>query len=86
MSKGKEESYRWTERQQRRYIKFLIRYREKFELSFREKKISGLFLMLGKAVQDRDSLQCRSHHQKMVQKFGSIEGIINAHANLFVQS
>jgi hypothetical protein len=63
----------------------LIRYREKFELSFREKKISGLFLMLEKTVQDRDSLQYRSHHQKMVQKFGSIEGIINAHANLFVQ-
>ena len=34
------------------------------------------FKKMAEYVTSKDSFQCRSHHQKMVKKFGSIEGIV----------
>jgi hypothetical protein len=33
---------------------------------------------MSKAVKTRTPIQCRSHHQKMVEKHGTIEGILQA--------
>jgi hypothetical protein len=38
--------------------------------------------MMSRSVIVRESAQCRSHHQKMMIKFKSIEEIINRHRNL----
>lgn len=37
---------------------------------------------MAKAVQSRNSTQCHTHHQKMMEKYQSIEGIIAEFAYL----
>ena len=46
-------------------------------LDFYETHKSGKpFKLISKGVPKRNSEQCRSHHQKMLKKFKSIENII----------
>lgn len=37
---------------------------------------------MSKILKTRNAQQCRSHHQKMIAKYGSIEAIVNSHAHL----
>ena len=38
--------------------------------------------MMSKFIESRNSVQCHSHHQKMVKKYGSIQNIIDHHLSL----
>jgi hypothetical protein len=49
-----------------------------FSLSLKTKKQFGVQKMLSKVVKTRTPVQCRSHHQKMIKKYGSIEAILKA--------
>ena len=71
-----DEGYRWTYTQQQRYIKFLQLNHHLFDLSLEERRSLKVNKLMSHFVKTRDCLQCRSHHQKMIQKFGSIQGII----------
>jgi hypothetical protein len=33
-------------------------------------------VQMSKFIQTRNSTQCHTHHQKMIEKYGTIEGII----------
>ncbi len=45
-------------------------------MSLNEKKSKCIHRMMSRYIQSRDSTQCRSHHQKMMTKYGSIARII----------
>jgi len=45
-------------------------------LSLGEKKKLRVNVMMSKFIQTRNSTQCHTHHQKMMEKFHSIEAII----------
>ena len=49
---------------------------ELFDLSLQEKKKIKIYVLMGKYIKVRDSLQCRSHHQKMITKFKNVAGIL----------
>jgi hypothetical protein len=80
--KKKESRLHWKESEQRKYVNYLVENRKYFELSIKEKKARGIHTKLGRLIKSRSSNQCRSHHQKMLQKFGSITGIIEGFRSL----
>lgn len=47
-----------------------------FDLPLQEKKKIKINVMLSKKIPTRNSIQCHSHHQKMIIKYGSVENII----------
>lgn len=55
-----------------------------FNLPLEEKKKIKVNVLLSKRIPSRTSTQCRSHHQKMVQKYSSIEKVIEELNKIFV--
>jgi hypothetical protein len=45
-------------------------------MSLKERKSKKIHIKMSKLVKTRNPIQCRSHHQKMLAKFGSLENII----------
>ena len=76
ISAKKEGNSHWGPVEQRRYIDFLRRNEELFDLSLQDKKKVKIYVLMSKYIKIRDSLQCRSHHQKMVSKYDTIPRII----------
>ena len=74
--KSKEGKSHWGPVETQRYIDFLVRNREIFLLPLQKKKDIKIYVLMSKHLKVRDSLQCRSHHQKMLIKEKSIDGII----------
>ena len=72
----KEKSYNWSAVEHQRYIKFLVKKGDLFGLNHLERKAIKINVMMSNAVHTRSSQQCHTHHQKMMGKYGSIEGII----------
>jgi hypothetical protein len=72
--------YHWSEIEQMRYIKCLDSRRKLFDLTAPEKNKIGVHKIMSRYVKVRNSAQCRSHHQKMIKKYGSIEAIILQHS------
>ena len=62
--------------EQTRYVKFLEKNGNLYNLSLSAKKETRLHIKLSTFVKTRTSTQCRSHHQKMLIRYGSIENII----------
>jgi hypothetical protein len=84
MGKSDKRQHRshWKESEQRKYVNYLIDNRRYFELSIREKKARGIHSRLSRIIKTRSANQCRSHHQKMANKFGSFTGIIEGFRSL----
>jgi len=53
-----------------------------FELNVEEKRRLKVNVKMSQAVKSRTPIQCHSHHQKMLKKYGSICGIIEAQKDL----
>lgn len=48
-----------------------------FEMNLAQKKNLKINVMMSKKVKTRNSYQCRSHHQKMIKKYGTIQNLIS---------
>ena len=68
--------------EQKRYIDFLLENLDSFELSASDRRMMGINSKMSRAIKSRDTNQCRSHHQKMLTKFGSIERTIEEHETM----
>jgi hypothetical protein len=69
-------NYFWTDAENRRYASFLQEFSHLFELSPEERRLKKVNLLMSKKVRTRNTTQCHSHHQKMLEKYGSIKNII----------
>lgn len=65
----------WDEDENRKYREFIELNTEILE-NREERREKKVFLRLSEYVETRDANQCRSHHQKMIQKYKSIEKIL----------
>jgi len=70
-------SYHWTHIEQKKYVNYIAEHKKIFELPLKDKKAKGIHQKMSKYMQTRTSIQCRSHHQKMLSKFGSLDAIVN---------
>ena len=68
----------WDVVEQSRYLTFLKQRKEIFHGSFKEKKGKKIFHRLSTFIKTRTSVQCKSHHQKMIKRYGTVEMIISA--------
>ncbi len=66
----------WTLAETRRYIEFLRGHVDEFrdKQSRRNQKI---FVFMAKIIKTRSPIQCRSHHQKMINRHGTIWNVID---------
>ena len=80
-----EHPYHWTKVQQRRYVCFLVDYYYMFILDSATRAGKGLNSSLSRFVVSRDTNQCRCHHAKMIDKYGSVYGVIDCNLNLVSQ-
>lgn len=71
---------KWSGKEEVKYIQFL-----KDNLSIMEDKESRIkskiFIKMSKKVRSRNSDQCRSHHQKLVEYYETAENIISHYEN-----
>ena len=67
----------WTTDETRLYMNFLDHYHKKFGCEEKRRKCT-IFNRLSKAINTRTPDQCRSHHQKMQLKYGSIDNIVES--------
>ena len=73
---GEGSPYHWSLTEEKRYINFLAERKEAFLLSPNDKRIKGIHSKMSKFIPSRNSKQCRSHHQKMLLKYGSVDHIL----------
>ena len=64
--KNEKLNYNWNETEKRRYVKFLMRNMQLFDLSREERKKRKINVLMSKAIKTRSSTQCQTHHQKMI--------------------
>lgn len=70
--------HRWTWDENLKYANFLSATRSEFD-DYKERRPMKFFIRMAKALSvGKNNLQCRSHHQKMLKKFGTIDEIIRA--------
>lgn len=67
----------WTLTESGHYLSFLQQHQKLFQ-DFKTKKEAKVFVKLAKQIRSRNTSQVKSHHQKMMIKFGSIPNIIIA--------
>ena len=68
----------WTFTEQQKYWTFLTNNPHLFEMSLKEKKGGKLYKKVSNFIKTRTAIQCKSHHQKMILKFGSIKEIVTS--------
>ena len=68
--------YHWSLTEQKKYVNFVAERRETFVLCSKDKRVKGIHQKMSKFIKSRNSTQCRSHHQKMLQKFETVDGIL----------
>lgn len=78
--------FHWTPIEQKRYVHFLLEHCADFALPLAEKRKKKLHVIMSKYIKMRDPSQCRSHHQKMMTKFKSIQAIIQNHQHFLCHS
>ena len=66
----------WKTHENKRYIEFLLNYGELWEQDRESKRQLKVNKKMSEFIKTKNSTQCRSHHQKMMQHYGNIEGII----------
>ena len=67
--------HHWTVRETKIYLSYLENHMELFA-DYHARKSSKVFLNIAKLLKTRKSHQVKSHHQKMMNKCGSIPNII----------
>jgi hypothetical protein len=72
----KASNYYWTDLENTRYLQALKQYANILNLSVQERRLKKVNLLLSRKIRTRSPLQCHSHHQKMMAKYGSLEEIM----------
>ena len=67
--------HHWTLRETKIYLNYLQNHKELF-VDFRTRKSNKVFVSISKLLKTRKSHQVKSHHQKLMEKHGSIPEII----------
>ena len=74
---GKNLSFKkWSEKENLKYAEFLQKNRKEFADEVKRRS-NRVFKKMQKKIKKRTAEQCRTHHQKMLKKFHSIESIIS---------
>lgn len=76
LKRTNKQKYHWKESENKKYFKFLSKYRTLFDLPSEEKKKIGIYRLMSEFVKSRDLLQCQSHHQKILKKYGGLDQAI----------
>lgn len=76
LKRTNQQKYHWKESENKKYFKFLNKYRSLFDLPSEEKKKIGIYRLMSEFVKSRDLLQCQSHHQKILKKYGGLDQAI----------
>jgi hypothetical protein len=66
----------WNDEENEKYIQFLVKFREVIEGEKKKRRKWHLNRIMSKFIGTRSHEQCRSHHQKMIKNYRSVEGII----------
>lgn len=72
----KKSFLKWNMHENLSYIQFLDEHKDKLYCQF-DRRSSKVFFHMSRYVKTRNAEQCRTHHQKMVQGYKTIDGIIN---------
>lgn len=76
LKRTNKQKYHWKASENKKYFKFLQKYRTLFDLPSEEKKKIGIYRLMSEFVKSRDLLQCQSHHQKALKKYGGLDEAI----------
>lgn len=66
----------WKAHENQKYIEFLKENKDLFEKDREDKRLMKINIMMSKSVRTKNATQCRSHHQKMLVHYKTIENII----------
>ena len=72
---------KWLPEENAKYAKYLEENEGEFEITKSRRTLNFFIKMAEELGLGKNNLQCRSHHQKMLKKYGSVEGIIKAFQN-----
>ena len=67
---------KWTLKENTKYAHFLMKFAKDMD-SEAARRALHLFKIMAKGIYRRSAEQCRTHHQKMVKRYGSIENIVH---------
>lgn len=67
----------WSEEENEKYVGFLLKFKSVIEGGKKNRRKWHLNRMMSKAIGSRSHEQCRSHHQKMIKHYKTLEGIIS---------
>jgi hypothetical protein len=62
----KSVTYYWSDKENKRYVRFLKESGHVLMLPPNERKIKKVNLTMSKKIKSRNSTQCHTHHQKMM--------------------
>ena len=68
--------YHWSIKQSLKYLLFLRKNQTLFELPLKYRKTQGIMVQISRYLKSKTSDQCRSHHQKMMVRYGSLDNLI----------
>jgi hypothetical protein len=63
----------------------MILERKLFDLSIEEKKYIGINKIMSSYIKTRDSIQCHSHHQKIIKKYGTLDRAITSMSIIYLK-
>ena len=73
---GQKRYNKWPKEENMAYAQFLINHQIEFECK-KDRRSSKFFSAMAEELNNgRDNKKCRSHHQKMLKKYGSVENIM----------
>jgi hypothetical protein len=75
-SRKKSKKKHWKPHENKKYVDFLRNHMELFEKNREDKRLMKINILMSNHVKSKNSTQCRSHHQKMLAHYKTIENII----------
>ena len=75
-SRKKSKKKHWKPQENSKYVQFLRENMSLFEKNREDKRLMKINILMSNYVKSKNSNQCRSHHQKMLAHYKTIENII----------
>lgn len=77
MPEKKHDRYqRWSKEENMEYVSFLEHHKGQFIIEKGRKRKNLFMHMSDELKHQRDNEQCRTHHEKMMKKYKTVQGII----------
>jgi hypothetical protein len=77
-SRRKSKRRHWKLHENQKYVCFLRENMELFEKNREDKRLMKINILMSNHVRSKNSIQCRSHHQKMLAHYKTIQNIIDS--------